>query len=70
LVLKLVVCGVDGGPRVLRVEDPAGLFGVEEIGPFTAAEGLRLRSAESPFFLASYCGTEGMAIRGGSRSNR
>jgi len=31
LVLKFVVCGVESGERVIRLEDPAGLFGVEDV---------------------------------------
>ena len=45
LVRRFVVCGVDSGRRVIRVEDSSDLFGGEEIGLFTAAEGLSLSSA-------------------------
>ena len=58
LVRRFVVCRVDGGKRVIRVEDPADLFGGEEIGLFTAAEGLSLSSAGPSSFLVGCCGTE------------
>ena len=53
--------GVYGGHescRRLRVEDSSDLFGGEEIGPFTAAEGLSLSSAGPSSFLVGCCGTE------------
>jgi len=44
-VLRFQICEGSEGQRVIRVEDAADLFGGEEIGLFTAAEGLSLSSA-------------------------
>jgi len=65
LVLKIVVCGVDGGQRVIRLEDPAGLFAVEEIelgpGEYFAAAGriLSLQIERSaPAYLTAWFAVE------------
>jgi len=65
LVLKIVVCGVDGGRRAVRLEDPADLFGVEEVeigpGDYFAAAG-RILSLQlerrAPAYLIAWFAVE------------